>query len=49
MVIVPSKAGSSATKSTACTTRRSGTMSTKRASTMSASAVALPGDLDASS
>jgi hypothetical protein len=42
MVIVPAKAGSSETKSTSWTTRTSGTTSTKRASTMSESALALP-------
>ena len=42
IVMVPAKAGSSETKSTACTTRTPGTTSTKRASTMSESAVALP-------
>jgi len=49
IVMVPAKAGSSDTKSTACTTRTSGTMSTKRTSTTSASAVALPGASEASS
>ena len=48
MVIVPAKAGSSETKSTACTTLTSGTMSTYRASTMSESAVAFPAAREAS-
>jgi hypothetical protein len=48
MVMVPAKAGSSDSKSTACTTRTPGTMSTNRASTTSASAVALPGAPEAS-
>lgn len=48
IVMVPAKAGSSETKSTACTTRTPGTMSMKRASTMSESAVALPGAAEAS-
>ena len=42
MVMVPALAASSETKSTACTTRTPGTMSSKRASTMSESAVAFP-------
>ena len=42
MVMVPAKSGSSETKSTAWTTRSPSTMSTKRASTMSESAVAFP-------
>jgi hypothetical protein len=48
MVIVPAYAGSSETKSTACTTRTPGTSSTKRASTTSASALVLPEPADAS-
>ena len=48
IVMVPARSGSSATKVTACTTRTPGTMSTKRASTMSESAVALPGPVEAS-
>ena len=48
MIMVPAWAGSSETKSTACTTRSPGTMSTKRASTMSESAVALPRAVEAS-
>jgi hypothetical protein len=40
--MVPVKAGSSETNFTACTTRTSGTMSRKRASTMSESGVAFP-------
>jgi hypothetical protein len=43
MIMVPALAGSSETKSTACTTRSPGTMSMKRPSTTSESAVALPG------
>jgi hypothetical protein len=42
IVIVPAKAGSLETKSTAWTTRRSGTRSTYRTSTMSESAVDFP-------
>jgi hypothetical protein len=48
IVMVPAYAGSSETKSTACTTRSPGTMSTNRASTMSDFALALPRPTEAS-
>jgi hypothetical protein len=47
-VMVPAMAGSLETKSTACTSRTAGTKSTKRASTMSESAVVLPRAVEAS-